>query len=183
MSPTAQIAIPIVSYNAREPLLDCLASVMETGQGFELEVVVVDNASEDGSLDAVRRAYPRVRAIENRTNLGFGAACNQAIQATNAPYILLLNSDARLTPGALAALYEGLRGDERRGAIGCRTVNARGLEVANARYFLTPFNQALELSGLTGGLNSPVFCRTRRPRLGLLDCAVDWIDGACLMLK
>jgi GT2 family glycosyltransferase len=185
MNSPAQIAILIVSYNTRELLLECLASVMENRQDFGLEVLVVDNASQDGSLEAVRRTYPQVLTIANEKNLGFGAACNQAIGATNAPFILLLNSDARLTRGSLQTLYDGLRLNEECGAIGCQVINARSLEVSNTRYFLNSFNQAFELLGITRILNFPTFRRTYRPRLNeqRLDCSIEWIEGACLMLR
>lgn len=186
MSAPAQIAVVIVSYNTRELLLACLDSAVESATGFEAEIVVVDNASSDGSVAAARARHPQARVIENAGNLGFGAACNQAFQVTNTPFILLLNSDARLTAGALRALYDSFRLRERCGAAGCRLLNERGADTANARNFLTAFNQAFELAGVAKFLPWRFFQRTCRPRVSdvnLLDCAVDWIDGACLMLR
>lgn len=178
-----QVAVIVVSYNTRELLLDCLTSVLESTQGRNIELVIVDNASEDGSYEAVREAYPDACMIQNSANLGFGAACNQGIRATNSRFILLLNSDARLTPRALQTLCECLERDERCGAAGCRLIDAAGAEVINTRNYLTPLNQAFELAGIKLGLGR--LRRTRRPNLDrdLADCSVDWIDAACLMLR
>src|ERR1044072_7152966 len=185
MNATPQVAIVIVSYNTRDLLLDCLASVMENQQGIEIELVVVDNASADGSLEATRSAYPQARTIANPENLGFGAACNQAIKVTRAPFILLLNSDARLTEKTLPVLYDALHLKARAGAAGCQVINASAQPVFNTRYFLRATNQALELLGANRILHSPYVCRTQLPRPGknLSDCSVDWLDGACLMLR
>jgi len=160
-----------------------MASVLESTQGRSIELVIIDNASDDGSYEAVREAYPNAAAIRNSTNLGFGAACNQGIRATSSKFILLLNSDARLTAQAFQALCDCLEQDQRCGAAGCRVINAAGAEVVNTRNFLTPLNQAFELAGIR--LGSGWLRRTRRPNVdrNLVDCSVDWIDGACLMLR
>jgi GT2 family glycosyltransferase len=178
-----QVAIVVVSYNTRDLLLECLASLVESTQGRSAHLVIVDNSSEDGSYEAIREAYPDATAIRNSTNLGFGAACNQGFKATDAPFILLLNSDARLTAQAFHALCYCLEQNERCGAAGCKLIDAAGAEVINTRNFLTPLNQAFELTGIEVGLSS--LQRTRRPKLdrNLVDCSVDWIDGACLMLR
>jgi len=178
-----QVAIVVVSYNTRDLLLECLASVVGSTQGRSTQLVIVDNSSEDGSYEAIREAYPNATAIRNSTNLGFGAACNQGFKATDAPFILLLNSDARLTAQAFHALCDCLEQNERCGAAGCKLIDAAGAEIINTRNFLTPLNQAFELTGIEVGLGS--LQRTRPPKLdrNLADCSVDWIDGACLMLR
>jgi N-acetylglucosaminyl-diphospho-decaprenol L-rhamnosyltransferase len=178
-----QVAVVVVSYNTRDLLLGCLTSVLESAQDRSMELVVVDNASEDGSYEAVREAYAHTRLIRNSTNLGFGAASNQGIRATSSKFILLLNSDARLTAEAFQALCDCLERNERCGAAGCRLIDAAGAEVINTRNFLTPLNQAFELAGIN--LGSGWLRRTRPPNLdrNLVDCSVDWIDGACLMLR
>jgi len=185
MSRRPQVSIVVVSYNTRELLLECLASVEASAEGASIELVVVDNASTDGSFEAVRASFPEARVIRNPANLGFGAACNQAIKATSAPFILLLNSDARLTEEAFSALYDSIRTNDRCGAAGCPMINDRGEATVKARNFLTPLNQALELLGLANRFNSRWLSRTHRLLLdaNLTDCAVDWIDGACLILR
>lgn len=183
MSPQPQVAVVIVSFNTRKLLLECLGSVAEAAQEAEIEVVVIDNASDDGSYEAVRDAFPQAIATRNPTNLGFGAACNQGIASTSAPYILLLNSDARLTAQAFQSLRNCLEKNERCGAAGCGLISESGVELSNTRNFLTPWNQAFETAGIK--FRSRRFRRSYQPSLDrtLVDCSVDWIDGACLMLR
>ncbi len=178
-----QVAVIIVSYNTRELLLECLASVFDSVQDRSIELVIVDNASEDGSPEAVRQAYAHIRLIQNSKNLGFGAACNQGIRVTSSNFILLLNSDARLTAQAFKALCDCLEQNECCAVAGCALIDAAGAEMINTRNFLTPLNQAFELTGIKAGLR--FLERTRRPNLdrNLRDCTVDWIDAACLMLR
>ncbi len=185
MKPSPQVAVVVVSYNTRDLLISCLDSVIESTGPADVEIVVVDNASNDGSHETVRQTYPQVMIIANRANLGFGAACNQAIRASTAPFILLLNSDATVTPQSFQALYDAMSANARCGAAGCRIVNSAGLETTNTRNFLTPFNQALEQSGVLGRINWKYLRRTHHPTpdQNRLDCSVDWIDGACLMIR
>lgn len=99
------ISFIIVNWNTRVLLLDCLESIYKTVRHPSFEVWVVDNASEDGSAEAVAAAHPRVNLIENEVNRGFAAANNQALKRMRGRYALLLNSDAALTPGAADELY------------------------------------------------------------------------------
>ena len=185
MADHAEIAVVIISYNTRELLLECLASLIESGKGVEMEIVVVDNASVDGSPEAVAERFPKVIIINNESNLGFGAACNQAIRATTAPLILLLNSDARLNSQALEALLHCMNMNKFCGAAGCRLENAAGREAVNTRNFLSPLNQALEYAGVSKWTDWRYLARTRRPKLdeNLIDCSIDWIEGSCLLLR
>ncbi|HEV8486481.1 MAG TPA: glycosyltransferase family 2 protein [Blastocatellia bacterium] len=185
MNSDPKVAVVVISHDTKDLLLECLSSVFESASNDDIETVVVDNASKDGSHEAVCRAYPQVIAIRNQANRGFGAACNQAITATAAPFILLLNSDARLTPEGFGALLECMQANDTCGAAGCLMFSAEGAPVVNTRNFLTALNQPLEQSGLTGRIGLRSLRRTHRPTHGvnLLDCTVDWIDGACLMLR
>jgi len=177
-----QVDVVVVSYNTKDLLLECLASVFESAQSRHVRAVVVDNASQDGSPEAVRQRFPQTIIESNATNAGFGAACNQAIRITNSPFILLLNSDARLTQEAFDALCDCLENNARCAAAGCRLINADGVEEIVTRNFLTPLNQVLEIAGV--GIGSALR-RTRRPNadIGRPDCTVDWISGACMMLR
>jgi hypothetical protein len=185
MKPPPQVAVVVVSYNTRDLLINCLASVIESTHPEDIEIVVVDNASNDGSLEAVRQTYPQVMTIANPANVGFAVACNQAIRTTTAPFILLLNSDAAITPQSFQALLNVMSANAQCGAAGCRIVDAAGSETTNTRNFLTPFNQVFEQAGVMNSLNWKYLRRSRRPTPdgNKHDCAVDWIDGACLMLR
>jgi GT2 family glycosyltransferase len=100
------ISIIVVSFNTRGLVLDCLTSVYETVKNISFEVWLVDNNSTDGTVEAVRKAYPDVAIIENKENRGFAAANNQALRQMNGRYALLLNSDTVLTSEAIRKLYE-----------------------------------------------------------------------------
>ncbi|MFH1020123.1 MAG: glycosyltransferase family 2 protein [Pseudomonadota bacterium] len=99
------VSIVIVNWNTRDLLLDCLASVYALVREVSFEVFVVDNASADGSVAAVRAQYPQVSVIENEKNLGFAAANNKALRVMQGKYALLLNTDAIVTEGAIAKLF------------------------------------------------------------------------------
>lgn len=101
--PKLPVTAIIVSYNTRDHLLVCLGSLGECA-----EVIVVDNASTDGSADAVVAAAPDVVLIQNEVNRGFGVACNQGLKQASHDLRLLLNSDAAATPGAIGLLVEAM---------------------------------------------------------------------------
>ncbi|HIJ79560.1 MAG: glycosyltransferase family 2 protein [Desulfobulbaceae bacterium] len=99
------LSIVIVNWNTRKLLLDCLASIHETIKEISYEIFLVDNASSDGSVAAVRSEYPEVKIIENVKNLGFAAANNKALRHMNGQYALLLNTDTVLTDGAIEKIH------------------------------------------------------------------------------
>ncbi len=117
------IAVVIISYNTKEHLRACLKTVLPENP---CEVIVVDNASVDGSADMVRAEFPQVTLYANNKNLGYGAAANQAIFQSMAEYILLLNSDLLLQPGTLEALSDYLDAHPRVAVVGPRLLNADG---------------------------------------------------------
>jgi GT2 family glycosyltransferase len=105
-----RVSVIVVSHNTKELLRRCLASLPD-----DCEVVVVDNASTDGSAEMVRKDFPRVRLIKNPRNRGFGAANNQGMDVMTGEVALFLNSDAWATPGAVAELCKVMES----GAVAC----------------------------------------------------------------
>lgn len=99
------VSIIIVNWNTRQLLLDCLASVFHTVKEVSFEVILVDNASEDGSVEAVQKEYPQVTITRNERNLGFGAANNKGLAQMHGRYALLLSTDTVLTEEAVARLF------------------------------------------------------------------------------
>jgi GT2 family glycosyltransferase len=107
MGTPPEVSVIIVSYNTRELLRECIESILcEQGDGLGVEVIVVDNASADGSAAMVAERFPQVRLIANPDNRGFGAACNQGLEVAQGRYALILNADIRAQPGALQRLVE-----------------------------------------------------------------------------
>ncbi len=102
---TPALSAIIVNYNAGTLLRGCVDSLLACP--LAVEVIVVDNASHDGSLDGLPDS-PRIRVIRNTTNVGFAAACNIGMQASSAPFLLFLNPDCFFEPGAVATLLANL---------------------------------------------------------------------------
>ena len=118
-----QLSIIIVSWNTRALLADCLASVYTHPPQCSFDVWVVDNASDDGSAQMTRDDFPQACLIESGENLGFAGGNNLAINASNGCYVLLLNSDTIVKPGALTTLVQFLDENLHVGAAGSRLLN------------------------------------------------------------
>jgi N-acetylglucosaminyl-diphospho-decaprenol L-rhamnosyltransferase len=117
----------VVNWNTVDLLDDCLRSiVVSTPAGLANEIVVVDNGSVDGSVEHLRRAWPAVQVIANAENAGFCRANNQALRASRSPYVLLVNTDARLGPDGIAAMLGHLERDLRAAVVGPRLVYGDG---------------------------------------------------------
>lgn len=183
--PIPKLSIIIVSWNTLELLLDCLASVESAQLGDEVEVVVVDNASTDGSAQAVRTRHPRVHLHVNDTNVGFAAANNAAIQRTHGEYVLLLNSDA-LLPDArtMRAWITHMDSHPRVAASGCRLIYPDGRhQVGDGGFrpsWRTLVNHSLFLSRLAPRRFQGLFLSGVKPGRTM---AVDWVCGAALLLR
>ena len=128
MSPVAaDVTTVVVNWNTVGLLDECLASIQAaTPPAVRNEVVVVDNGSTDGSVEHLRRYWPGVRLIVNPDNQGFCRANNAAIAATEAPILLLVNTDARLQPGNVETLLRYFRDDPRAAVVGPRLTYADG---------------------------------------------------------
>ncbi len=120
------VSVIIVNWNTRELLLNCLSSVFATAAGLEVEIFVVDNGSQDGSSEAVRKEFPGVTIIQNDRNRGFARANNQALAGGAGRYFLLLNSDAVLTEGALPGLVAFMDRTPQAGITACRYLDIDG---------------------------------------------------------
>ena len=136
----ADLSIIIVSYNTKKLLLGCIQSIEKHTQGVDYEVIVVDNASTDGSADLVRRLSLKksdVRVIENTINKGFAAANNQGIKIAKGKYILLLNSDTKILENTLLKMISWMDKNEKVGVSTCKLLNADRSIQATGGYFPT----------------------------------------------
>jgi GT2 family glycosyltransferase len=120
------LSIVIVNWNTRDLLLECLDSIFRTITKPSFDVWVVDNASVDGSMEAVAGAYPQVQVIQNERNEGFGKPNNQGIAASTGACVLLLNTDIVLTEGAVDTVWQRLNAQDKVGVLGCRLVGPDG---------------------------------------------------------
>lgn len=134
------VSIIIVNWNTRDILRDCLTSVYSQTRNITYEVIVIDNASSDGSAEMIKGEFPQVVLIENSENKGFGAANNQGMRIAAGRFFLLLNSDTLILEGAIQKTihYAGVHPEA--GVIGCRVVWPDGtLQSTCFRFANLPF--------------------------------------------
>ena len=143
------LSVAIVNWNTRQMLLDALASIYSAAPSLSFEVVVVDNASADGSAAAVASNFPQVVLIANAENTGYAQGNNQAIKTAQGAYILLLNPDVLLPEGGLDRAVGFMESHTDAGALGVRQVHPDGRLQRSVRGFPTPVTVLWELLGLS----------------------------------
>jgi N-acetylglucosaminyl-diphospho-decaprenol L-rhamnosyltransferase len=177
------VAIVIVSFNARRDLERCLRSLHDAPPSVLHEIVVVDNASSDGSVELVRREWPDVRVIDMGRNAGFSAANNAGIRATESELVLLLNNDTVVPPGAIDALAGELRADPRVGVLAPRLVDASGRPELSFGPMIGPLAELRQKYLLR------LYERGFGPAVAFVNWQlsavrrVDWVSGACLLVR
>jgi len=178
------LGVVIVSYNSRHHLSRCLGSLRDNPPPCPMEVVVVDNASSDGSADAVAESFPWARLIRSPTNDGYGVAANHGVRALDSTHVLLLNPDAEITPGALKTLLDFIVAHPRAGVVSPRLLLSDGEPQPSARRFLSPVLLMLEATRL-----HLLLPRRTRGRLMLgtyfaqdVTMRVPWVSGACHLI-
>jgi len=114
------VSISIVSYNSKNVLKNCIESIIKTTQEMKIEIIIVDNNSEDGSSDFVKVNFPGVKLIENQENLGFGKAHNQAFKISKGKYFLILNPDTIIFPHAIQNMLTFMDSHQHVGVAGCK---------------------------------------------------------------
>ena len=145
-----KLSVVIVSYNVRSYLEQCLQSVQRALEGTEGEVFVVDNHSDDDSVETVRQHYPWVRLIENQENLGFAKANNQAIRQAQGDYILLLNPDTVVAEDTFHGVLAFMDEHPKAGGAGVMMCYEDGSRAPESRRALpTPWVAALKMMGFT----------------------------------
>ena len=132
-----KLSIIIVSWNVKKDLANCLRSIEENPASKPFEVIVVDNASSDGTVESVRNKFPEVVVIANSQNLGFAAANNQGIEKSQGEYILLLNPDTIVHSGSVDVLIEFMDENKDVGICGPQLLNQDGTIQSSVRCFPT----------------------------------------------
>jgi N-acetylglucosaminyl-diphospho-decaprenol L-rhamnosyltransferase len=178
-----RVVILIVTYNSTREIDTALRSLTQPPPAAAHEIVVVDNASSDGTADQVRAVWPRVRLIESRINLGFAAANNRGIRESSSELVLLLNPDARVPAGAIDGLIAQLDSRPDVAIVGPRIVNREGraeLSFGAMIAPLTELRQKVLVSGNDRGI-SPIVSMVERMTRQTHE--VDWVSGACLLIR
>ncbi len=178
------LTIIIVSYNSLGFLKACLDSIYKNPPGPGYEIVVVDNASTDGTPGFIEKNYPGAALISNSKNVGFAAANNQAIARTRSDYILLINSDCEVYGGSLDKLIKFIDGNPEIGIAGPRIINSDGSIQPSCRNFPSFFNAAAHTL-LTNIYPDNPFSKKYK----LMDVSrdrpfkVDWVSGSAMMIR
>lgn len=136
---SVDLSVIIVNYNGEQDLLRCLASLEAVRNELALEVIVVDNGSTDGSLEAGKTRFGRVIFVEAGKNLGFAAGCNLGLTRSQGRHAMLLNPDTEVLPGSLCRLVAALDQDPHWGIVGPRMLDQHNRPYLAARRFPTPF--------------------------------------------
>jgi N-acetylglucosaminyl-diphospho-decaprenol L-rhamnosyltransferase len=177
------ISAVVVNYNARECLLEAIAALRSEGVA---DIVVADNASVDHSEEAVRAADPDVRYVQTGANLGYGTGVNRGVAHADpdAPFLLCLNADATVRPGAIEAMVAAFDGRPDLGIVGPRIENVDGSLYPSVRTFP---NLVDAVGHAFLGLVAPGNRFTRRYRMLDWDhraaADVDWVSGSCFLIR
>jgi N-acetylglucosaminyl-diphospho-decaprenol L-rhamnosyltransferase len=176
------ISVIVVSYNTAGLLDRMFDALYAACGGLNVEVIVVDNASSDNSVELLRRRAPAVRLIENSVNVGFGRANNQALPLATGRYVLLLNTDAFVSADTLTKTVAYMDANATYGVLGVKLVAPNGALQPSCRYFPTPWNAFLNATGA-----SCFF-----PKARLVDDlswahdvprACDWVPGCYYLIR
>lgn len=194
----------IPNWNTKELLRNCLNSLRNSDYG-DFEIIVVDNASSDGSVKMVKNEFSRVHLIQNQQNLGFAKAVNQGINFclsfqpsredftgnaanTTNPYFLLLNSDTLVEKNSISLLVDFLEKNPKVGIVGPKLKNADGSWQSSARNFPNVFTHFVEILGLTKRISQLPLAKLFFRNYYMLweypkSQKVDWLMGAALMVR
>lgn len=180
------LSIIIINYNVRTFLENALHSIKKATSGIECEIIVVDNASDDGSVEMIREKFPDVRLITNELNIGFARANNIALKIARGKYLALINPDTIIQEDTFASLIKFLENNPEAGLVGCKILNPDGtLQLACRRSIPTPWSAFTKFTGL-----SSLFPKTKlfgRYNLTYLDedkiYEVEAISGSFMFLR
>jgi GT2 family glycosyltransferase len=177
------LSIIIVNWNAKEMLRNCLNSILQANNNFKIQIIVVDNASSDGSKEMVESFFTDVKILESGGNLGFSRANNLGIPYAEAPYILFLNPDTLVSGAALSGMTEFLMENPSVGALGCKICNAaHEIQDLPEQWWISPSRKLVEL--LLTSRNMPNRIKNVVPyhdpnKSGY----ISYLYGACLMVR
>jgi GT2 family glycosyltransferase len=180
------VSVVIVNWNVGEFVRTCLKSVLAESDDLRLQIIVVDNASADGSPEIVEDEFPQVELIRNPDNRGFAAGCNQGLAVSKGEFVLMLNPDTEILDGALGKSLALMREHRDWGVLGCQVLKSRGGEIQRTGFsFPGPMNLFLIAT-----LLHRVFPRSKffgRPELSFWDRQserrVDVVTGMYMFIR
>jgi len=176
------ITVVIVSYNTADLIEKAIGCLQDSTKMMHVQTIIIDNASRDDSVALIKREYADCELIENTVNVGFGRANNQAIPLIKGQYVLLLNTDAFVSPETLEKTVAYMDAHSECGLLGVKLVGRDGKMQPSCRYFPTPLNVFLNRSGL-----NKVFPWVRLvddlewDHASVREC--DWVPGCYLLIR
>jgi GT2 family glycosyltransferase len=179
-----EFAVVIVSFNSREWLASCISSIYTHAGGADVDVVVVDNDSSDGSAELVEELFPQVRVLRCE-NGGFAHGNNRGLLTVDAPFVLLLNPDAEIVQGEFHQLLEWMTDRPEVGLVGCRQIGFDGSLYPTIRRF--PSLPRLLLDAM-GAERMPLNASWRGerqldPRYYEREVSCDWVTGSFMLIR
>jgi N-acetylglucosaminyl-diphospho-decaprenol L-rhamnosyltransferase len=172
----------LVSYNTKELTRKALNCLFSSLHELDMEVVVIDNASKDGSAEMIRTEYPKITLIENRKNVGFGRANNQALPYFNSRYLLLLNTDAFVAPDTIAKTVQYMDTHSQCGILGVKMIGRNGELQPSCRFFPTPWNIFLQSTGFRYLFKYTTMVDDMAwDHASVRDC--DWVPGCYFLIR
>jgi N-acetylglucosaminyl-diphospho-decaprenol L-rhamnosyltransferase len=177
------LSIIIVTHNACADVVRCLDSLHRAPAGTPHEVVIVDNASTDGTVETIGARWPDVRIVEIGDNIGFGAANNVGIRSSRGELILILNGDTVIPPGAIDRLAAELERHSDVAAIGPRIVDPEGRPELSFGRMVGPLAEFSQRRLVHGNNRRDPGASARVEQMTRVQQDVDWISGACMLLR
>lgn len=180
------LSIIIVNFNTKKLTLECIQSIYDSNIIHEFEIIVVDNHSSDDSVDVIKRKFPMVKLIENKDNLGFSKANNQAMFVSEGRYVLLLNSDTIVMQTTLSYIVDFMDKNKDIGSAGCKVLLPDGtLDKACHRGFPTPEASFYYMIGLAKKFpNNQKFNSYHKSYLNMDEThEIDCLVGAFMMVR
>lgn len=180
------LSIIIVNYNVKEFLQNLIHSICRAGEKIKYEIIIVDNASDDGSVEFLREKFSELKLIVNEKNLGFSKANNIGLKYAQGKYILLLNPDTIVQEDTFEKMINFFETTPDAGMAGCKILNPDGtLQLACRRSFPGPWTSFCKVTGLSGLFpNSRLFARYNLTYLNEDQTyEVDAISGSFMMIK
>jgi N-acetylglucosaminyl-diphospho-decaprenol L-rhamnosyltransferase len=176
------ISVILVSYNTMELTKKALSLLLSSSHDLEMEVFIIDNASKDNSVEMLHKDFPSINLIENKQNVGFGRANNQALPFIHSRYVLLLNTDAFVEPDSIAKSVQYMDDHPQCGILGAKFLGRNGELQPSCRFFPTPWNIFLSHTGF-----NRIFKHARMvddmtwDHASVRDC--DWVPGCYFLIR
>ena len=171
-----ELTVIIVSFNTKELTLRCLDLITRELLDYTHDITIVDNCSHDGSAEAIRNYYPQILVIENNFNMGFGSACNLAMERASGKFLLFLNSDAFFCPGSLPILLNKMKRFSNIGMIGPAVLDENQNITRSCFRFTTLSRLILSKLALASFSYYPA-------QSAVDDQDVDWLSGCCMLVR